>query len=125
MAICSSVHDFVYLWNVIFNFLASLPKEIKLEEDKRQEQKYHKFKPFRFFIVFMYYSVYKMRSKNKNKPPEIIIDWLNSWRAWKYWRDKDFLGSFFRVRIRDPYSYHCHPYKNIKNVMLAIRQPEN
>lgn len=96
-----------------------------MKEDKIQEQKYNKFKPFRFLIVFMYYSSYKMRSKNKNKPPEIIIDWLNSWRAWKYWRGKDFLGSFGRIKIRDPYSHHCSPYKNIKNVMLVIRQPEN
>ena len=94
-------------------------------EDKSIEKKYHRLQPIRFLIVFMYYSLYKMRSKNNKKPPEFVLNWLNDWRAYRYWRDKPFLASFGRVKVRDPYSHYCHPYKNIKNVMLVLHQPEN
>lgn len=96
-----------------------------MEEYRKAEQKYHKLKPLRFLAVFLYYSIYKMRSQNRNKPPEYIIDWLNAWRAYRGWREKSFLASFGNVKVRDPYSYHCKPYRNIKNIMLVVRQPEN
>ncbi len=91
-------------------------------EEIRISQKNNRLKPMKFIIVFMYYSIYKLRSSNENKPHENIIKWLNEWRSYSYWRANPFLASFGKLKIKDPYAYYNCPYVNIKYTMLVCEK---